>query len=213
MQSLEGYFTNSGYPKQKVRNRLRTLKYQRKDSEGCSNATNWIVTFGPGFEEAKKVASSALEILNNSYTWKNCANPPKVIVTARKSSNLKDLLFKRKAISLGDSSSVTGPCTSSDLKRKRGPTCGSCTLMSGKSSITNSGNVVAAAGGNCLTKNLIYTAECQLCHVNNTYVGKTVTDFRQRINGHHSSFYAIIKAKRNNKWNVVVDNTVWVHPL
>ena len=95
--------------------------------------------------------------------------------------------------------SVTKPCTAEDEK-KRGPKCKSCPLMSRLSVVKNNKCEVKASAGDCNSSNVIYAAQCTICTHNNTYVGKTVAELRQRINGHRSAFYSVLKAHKKGKW-------------
>jgi hypothetical protein len=203
---LRGFFIKSSYPEylvdralDKVRSRPRILQYKAKAKEE-QPFVPWIVTYGAGFDEAKKMAVEVNEILANSSTWgdKTPERSMKVKVISRRSPNIKDLLFKRRSISMSSSetSLATVPCTKPE-ERKRGRPCQSCMLMSGTPEIRNNDRTAKSAGGNCKSKGLIYAAQCVLCFINNTYAGKTVQELHCRINAHRHSFFDILKLCNN----------------
>ena len=210
LNTLQDYFVRSGYPHamvsetlQKVRAKQRSLEYRNKDNDLNEDCTSsWVVTYGPGFDEAKGMAQEASEILENSPRQRSSDEPIKIKVTARRSQSLKDLLFKRKSIALqSDQSSITSPCTDPTV-RKRGAKCKSCPLMSNLSVVRNNNREVRSSSGNCTTAKVIYAAQCTRCSTNNTYVGKTVTELRQRINGHRASYYSVLKAMKKGTWSI-----------
>ena len=45
----------------------------------------------------------------------------------------------------------------------------------------------------------VYSATCKLCTSNNVYVGKTVSCLSQRVNGHRSKFYEILRSFENDR--------------
>ena len=213
-------FLNSSYPEEKllgaiekVKTSPRVLGYKDKPLKDMSFVP-WIVTFGPGFDESKKMSKDLNVILANSNTW--IATPPELPlemkVVARRAPNIKDLLFKRRVIALSSSAStlVTEPCTNPE-DRKRGRPCQSCALMSKTPEIKNNSCSAKSAGGNCKSKCVIYGAQCILCSLNNTYAGKTVQELHCRINAHRHSFYEVLKvcpnitAKSPNRENLPLE--------
>ena len=139
-----------------------------------------------------------------SPTWKHTTSRQVVKVVPRRAPNLKDLLFKRKALALNTARSGTVPCTDSSVI-KRGAKCQCCKLVSQLDIITSNGIVVKTAGGNCKSCNLIYGATCLLCLVNNVYTGKTIQSLHERVNAHRSAFYKILVS--NSLDNVEIDDT------
>ena len=91
---------------------------------------------------------------------------------------------------MGPGRNATIRCTDPSEK-KRGAKCQCCTIVSGHCSVESNGVKVDCAGGNCKTKCLIYSATCQ--HCDKVYVGKTVNTLRERVNGHRSVYYDVIK--------------------
>lgn len=200
-QELQEFFVRSSYPLDMVRGVIdevklkpRDLGYKTRTGTG-QTTTPWILTYGAGYEAAKKKIHSLNDTLSNSRTWLN-EDPetiPKFQVVTRRAPNLRDSLFKRKALALEPSGSAsTVPCTAPGEK-KRGAPCQTCKVCSNKSCVENNGTTVKAQGGNCKTKNLIYAATCQLCSKNKVYVGKTVTQLSHRVNGHRSHFYSLLE--------------------
>ena len=231
---LRSYFLKSSYPEhivdeqiEKVKTIPRTLVYKEKKMSD-QDFVPWVVTYGAGFEEAKKEVNGVNEILANSSTWsqgeKTPERPLHMRVISRRSPNVKDLLYKRRSIALSPNLPVssasssssyynanvrtTVPCTSPG-KRKRGRPCQSCKLMSNVPVIKNNSQTATSTGGNCKSKCLIYAAQCKICDKNNTYIGKTVQEFHCRINGHRSSYYEIVRGYNKHKENfsVVSDDT------
>ena len=214
---LQSYFLKSAYPGplvndvvEKVRLMPRSLEYNTK-SKTDQSFVPWIVTYGAGFDEAKEQVSEVNEILANSSTWIE-RTPERTLqmkVVSRRSPNMKDLLFKRRSISLSSSDDkATKPCTSPG-KRKRGRPCQSCGLMSKVLEIKNNNKSAMSAGGNCKSRGVVYAAQCKLCTKNNTYIGKTTQELHCRINGHRHSFYEIVKCFNRDKDNFspLIDDT------
>ena len=201
LDELKGFFLESSYPADMVqeviadvKRKPRVLGYRDKDqSPMCSTA--WIVTYGAGYEETRDKARELNRVLESSKTWKDQPpdKTPKLQVVTRRASNLKDTLFKRRALALGSGSKVTVPCTKPGERRK-GPRCQTCSLVSGTDSVTNNTNTIRTAGGDCKSRNIVYTARCKLCTTNNVYVGKTVTPLHKRVNGHRNTLHALLKA-------------------
>ena len=201
IDELKQFFINSSYPKKLVDEVLdpikllpRILEY-KQTKEQKPAMTPWIVSYGPGFSEAQEKAMEVNELITKSDTWKleTPNNIPKLKVVPRRSPNIKDLLFKRRNLALSTPSKATVPCTDPNIRR-RGAKCQCCSLVSGSTSVENNGNLVNCEGGNCKTRSLIYAAKCVLCQ--KVYVGKSVNELRNRVNGHRSSFYDVI---RNDK--------------
>ena len=203
LTELREFFINSSYPVElvdemleKVKGKPRVLEYKDKSAkDGDFCPTTWITTYGEGFQEAKDKASELNKALALSSTWIPI-QPNRVIkVVPRRAPNLKDLLFKRKAIALDDSSLPKGtvPCTDKSIK-KRGAKCQCCQCVSGLDSIESNGVVVKTSGGNCKSSNIIYGASCTLCKSNNVYIGKTVQQLHDRVSGHRGSFYTVLES-------------------
>ena len=206
LRELQSFFEQSSYPSVMVRDvirdvksRPRTLGYKNKDEES-GFFTPWIMTYGSGYEETKEKAAEVNNIISNSRTWSTTdpQNVPKLQVVTRRAPNLKDTLFKRKKLALGSQSTSTEPCTKPGEKRKGRP-CQTCDLVSKNSSVTNNSITVKTQGGNCKTRNIVYSATCKLCTSNNVYVGKTVSCLSQRVNGHRSKFYEILRSLENDR--------------
>ncbi len=80
------------------------------------------MTYGAGYEETKEAAEEANSIISNSRTW-SAESPQKVPnlqVVTRRAPNLKDLLFKRKKLSLDSGSRTTDPCTEPGRRKEDG---------------------------------------------------------------------------------------------
>ena len=173
----------------------RKLEYKKKseDEKDTFHAT-WVTTYGQGYDEVVKKSDEINKTLSLSPTWRKAKSRNVVKVVPRRAPNLKDVLFKRKAIALGTGIGKSLPCTDPTVK-KRGAKCQCCQLVSKSASIESNGTVVETAGGNCKSSNIIYAATCKLCTENNVYIGKTVMSLHERVNSHRSGFYAVIDAK------------------
>ena len=80
--------------------------------------------------------------------------------------SLKGMLSNSKRIALKNKFGFSMPCN-------RGNGCKNCPLMSMNNSIIiSNGKKLYTAPGNCLSKNIVYAAICQICHKN--YVGRTI---------------------------------------
>ena len=198
LEELKSYFVKSSYPPVMVEEILnhilelpRNLEYNKSTDEK-DTMTPWIVSFGPGYTEAQHKASDINDLIVRSDTWRNKPphQIPKLKVVARRSPNLKDVLFKRRALALGPGRNATVPCTDANEKKK-GTKCQCCRLVSCRSLVESNGVKVDCTGGNCKTRGLTYAATCQICM--KVYVGKTVNSLRERVNGHRSVFYDVIK--------------------
>ena len=151
------------------------------------------MTYGAGYNETRNKLHELNETLSNSRTWNEepQSNIPFFHMVTRRAANLKDILYRRRALTSGLSSTITEPCTKPEENRK-GRRCQTCNLISQKSSVTNNQITVSCRGGNCKTKNIVYAATCTLCNKNNVYIGKTITSLSQRVNGHRGQFYKLI---------------------
>ena len=180
LSSLKEDFLKSFYPEKMIDNifekvyklnRIELLKNKRQDdfSEQTNDKIMAITTFGrdkPIIEVTKKLERKFPSI-----------NFQKVNKTALA---LKSILDKTKNISLGPQRGLTMKC---DRSR-----CKSCALMSEKNTIicSNTKRKHFTAFGSCLSKNIIYNAECK--HCGKMYVGKTTQRLCDRISGHRSFF-------------------------
>lgn len=220
LEELVGYFVKSSYPEEMVREvvadvlkKPRVLGY--KDIPGSAGKTTpWIITYGVGYAETKEKVQELNTILESANTWKNVepALIPKLQVVTRRAPNLKDVLFKRKALALGLRSTATVPCSKHE-EHKRGRRCQTCILVSGASKVTSNGKSVSTSGGDCKSKSIIYAATCKLCSKNNVYIGKTVSTLSQRVNGHRSKFHSIVKTPKQAVEEVTDENILGAHLL
>ena len=77
--------------------------------------------------------------------------------------------------------------------------------MSGLSYVINSkGKKFKTARGNCLSKNIIYAATCQICFKN--YTGKSTQICSSRNNGHRAKYIKYKKQVEKNK-HITINNT------
>ena len=210
LEELKGFFLRSSYPPNivnevlnDIKNKPRTLDYTSR-SHPDSLMTPWIVTFGSGTVEARAEAETINRSLRLSETWRHRDdnNTPLLKVVTRRAPSIKDLLFRRKAIALSEDSSSnqlpeTVPCTDPKM-RKKGAKCQCCSMVSRGSYVTNAGMKINICGGNCKSKNIIYAVTCKHCSDNNVYIGKTVLELRNRINGHRAKFYDILRNSGTN---------------
>ena len=81
--------------------------------------------------------------------------------------------------------------------------------MSGKSQIYCNSRNIKTKGGNCKTKNTIYTARCKICSLH--YVGKSTQELRGRINGHRSAFMKSLSKHRDANFKIDDSNCLGAH--
>ena len=213
LNELKLFFVNSGYPDKFVSSILdkilctpRSLKYNEAKKEK-DFVTPWIVTYGPGFSESRTVAKEVNELLSLSDTWREDDGSVKnvVQVVSRRAPNLQDILFKRKSFALhsgGDVGTVKC-CPDSDPDSNSG--CQTCKLVSNASVLHHRNNIFRTAGGDCDSFNLVYCFKCKICDI--LYVGKTVDSLRNRMNGHRSKFYDVLRQSATGRVTMgVVDD-------
>ena len=121
-----------------------------------------------------------------------------VQVISRRAPNIQDLLFKRKSLALSSDAEIAGThkCNTSG--------CQTCLLVSNASVLHHRNNVYKTCGGNCKSWNLIYGFQCKLCSI--LYVGKTCDSLKDRVNGHRSKFYGVLKKSVTGESVKVVDD-------
>ena len=146
LAELKTYFVKSGYPEKLISSILdgvfskpRSLVYN--NTRPTKNfITPWVVTYGPGFAETKKCAEEVNEMLSLSDTWKDRAVRRIIQVVPRRAPNLKDILFKRKSISLySPCDAGTVPCNATG--------CMTCSLVSNTVFLHNKGKKIITSGG------------------------------------------------------------------
>ena len=76
LAELKVFFARSGYPEGLLNSILdaipdqpRSLEYSKNDEKQF--ITPWVVTYGPGYDETKKVEKEVNELLSLSDTWKS----------------------------------------------------------------------------------------------------------------------------------------------
>ena len=165
----------------------RSLNYRDRNNESSQTWIPWVVTNGPGMEEARNQAERVNDFIANSDLWNQEPVKPTLKVVSRNGPNLRRLFFKRRALALHRKSDLTVPC--------RARNCQTCILVSNNNKVINNNREVHAEGGCCKSSNIIYAAKCQLCVNNNVYVRRTFQKLSQRINGHRFQFYNILKGR------------------
>ena len=186
----------------KIESQPRVLQYKEKDNTR-KFITPWLVTYGPGYEEAVEKSKEMNIVLKRSDVWKKKVEEGEVKeivkVVAKRGPNLADLLLKRKKLALegfDENEKVTMPCG-----RKR---CMCCKIVSSDRNVTVNGKWANSGGGSCISKNVVYFMQCKICHEG--YCGKTVQHLRERMNEHRSAFYTVLE-KTANIESVEVDDT------
>ena len=171
LNELKTFFIKSSYPEKMVSSILdsilckpRSLEYHQNE-EKKEFITPWIVTYGPGFDEARNVAKGVNELLSLSETWRDKNVNNVVHVVARRASNLKDMLFRRHSFCVDPKRELgTVKCEATN--------CMSCDLVSRTPYLNHRNNMYKTVGGDCNAFNLVYCFQCKLCSI--LYVGKTV---------------------------------------
>ena len=132
-----------------------------------------ISTFGRDEKLCEIVNSIAPMLVENKIT-------SKIQFVKKTGPSLKGMLSNSKRIALKNKFGYSVPCN-------RGNGCKNCPLMTLNNSISSShGKVFYTAPGDCLSRNIIYAATCQICHKN--YVGRTTQVHSSRNNGHRAKF-------------------------
>ena len=216
LRELRSFFVDSGYPPRLVDTTIeeisrtpRTLAYREREEKGLGTDIPWVITYGPGYDEARKHTLEINKLIKNSDTWSTAPvdQIPRIRVVTRKAATLQSKLFKRRALALGENYGPTVPCKKPGDTR-RGAPCKACSMMSGVDRITHNGRTIRTRGGDCKSKNIVYAAQCTLCVTNNTYVGKTVGPLATRISGHRSSFTNIIRSATHLSPDSVDDKNI-----
>ena len=104
----------------------------------------------------------------------------KIQLVKKTGPSLRGILSNSKKTALKNMYGTSVPCN-------RGNGCKNCLLMSSNNFIiSSSGKKFYSAPGNCMSKNIVYAASCQICHKN--YVGRTTQHLSSRNNGHRAKF-------------------------
>ena len=70
-----------------------------------------------------------------------------------------------------------------------GPNCQQCPLVNTSDNINiNNMNVKKQNNLNCKSRNVLYLWQCQLCRVEDSYIGRTIQKSHERTNTHRSCF-------------------------
>ena len=79
------------------------------------------MTYGAGYNETRNKLRELNETLSNSRTWNEepQSNIPFFQMVTRRAANLKDILYRRRALTSGSSSTITEPCTKPEENQKR----------------------------------------------------------------------------------------------
>ena len=77
------------------------------------------MTYGAGYNETQNKLHELNETLSNSRTWNEepQSNIPFFQMVTRRAANLKDILYRRRALTSGSSSTITEPCTKPEENR------------------------------------------------------------------------------------------------
>ncbi|KAL9976657.1 hypothetical protein ACROYT_G013980 [Oculina patagonica] len=104
LDELADAFIISGYNRgsvkrilNKIASKPRVLSYNMRNQEN-KNIVPWVITYGPGAKQTREFVLQGSKILDKSPIWRDLGAP--VMICTRRASNLRDLLYKRKAISL-----------------------------------------------------------------------------------------------------------------
>ena len=178
---------------QKVANTTRTLDKKEK-SAAMNDKVMIISTYGRDKQliNTVKDLESKCENINFQFVKKSAPS-------------LNNILTKSKYTALGPPLGKTVGCP-----RDR---CKNCKLMSGKDSIVASPStkIIKTACGSCISRMLIYHANCKLCK--KSYVGKTVQILGDRINGHRNKFYDCLRGVMSDKDGCADDYILGRHLL
>ena len=198
LEEIRKDFIKCGYPERmleniinKVKQSERSLEKKVKVTDQPDNTIRVISTYGRDerLVNILQRADQMNEKVHFNYVKKTAPS-------------LQQILVKPKNIALGNTRGKTMKCT-------RGKKCLSCDLMSGKDKIKGrQKKSYLTTKGNCISKNLVYHAECK--HCKKVYVGKTTQILSNRINGHRNKFQDFRK-KRGHKLKISDDHLLGMH--
>ena len=161
----------------KVKNTPRILQHRQKDTPPEENIVKVISTFGRDNILCDVVKSVTPMLVENKVITK-------FQHVKRTASSLKGVLSNSKQIALRHRHGPSVACGRNG--------CKNCELMSGNSVIhASNGERFKSAPGNCLSRNVIYAATCQLCFKN--YSGRTTQQQACRNNGHRAKYIRYCK--------------------
>ena len=117
-----------------------------------------FITYGPDAGQTREFVQQDSKILNKSPVWRDLG--ARVMVCTRRSANLRDLLYKRKAFSLSVHGENKGT-SPRGVKR-----CLSCKLVNPVTTVTStttSNCYRINCNATCISRCLVYLAECTVC--------------------------------------------------
>ena len=189
LYELADAFIISGYNREsvtrilnKIASKPRVLSYNKRNQEN-KNIVPWIITYRPGAKQTREFVLQGSKILDKSPIWRDLG--ARVMICTRRASNLRDLLYKRKAISL----SILGDTIPCGVKR-----CLSSILINPINTVnsTTTGNAFRInCKSSCTSRCLVYMAECIFCK--KQYVGNTTQKLRDCITGNRNSKESALK--------------------
>ena len=86
---------------------------------------------------------------------------------------------------------MTGEVSENGLAKYNAARCQTCMMTSNGDPLFHHGNQIKTARASCKFWNVIYAFQCMLC--NKLYASKTSNALNQRVNGHRSKFYHVLK--------------------
>ena len=173
----------------------------------------WVTTFGPASKNTRNVSSQFNRTLKDSPIFEGI-NTSVLKPVFRKAQSLSNCLFKQKEICFKNSNGVensgrpTVRCTELNSKR-RGAKCKCCPMASNEFLYKINGRDLICEGGDCKSCLLIYLITCNECGIN--YFGKTINDFRSRLNGHRTHMNGIKYIKDIDEKNCLAAHAHFIH--
>jgi hypothetical protein len=105
----------------------------------------------------------------------------KIKLSTRKNSSIGNILVKNR--------SLCAEMSLSDNQKCGDRRCGVCPLMfTGNSTSINNKELKIPKNLSCKSKDCIYLCVCSQCSQNNSYFGKTMQEYHNRMTGHRQSF-------------------------
>ena len=190
LEEYKGYLVDQGYPAELVsREFSRAASTPRNDLlkakiRESKKIFPFVLTYNPNLPPINGLIKKHFHFLLSSPKLKELFPPKSIILSFRRSKNLKEILAPFKCRKGPSQSVPTAGCFTCNKTR-----CDLC-----KNFFVNSQTFSSAQTGktyfvrqklSCNSSNVIYLVHCKKCNLQ--YVGSTTTEFKVRFRNHKSS--------------------------
>ena len=179
INTIKTDLTKSGY-NQELLESCEIKAFQKVDEPGeeLPSENNTIVFTVDYFENLKEFKNLISDIQEDI---KPLLGDIKIKLSTRKNSSIGNLLVKNR--------SLCAEMSLSDNQKCGDRRCGVCPLMfTGNSTSINNKELKIPKNLSCKSKDCIYLCVCSQCSQNNSYFGKTMQEYHNRMTGHRQSF-------------------------